>query len=76
MSGDKGDKGGHGEKILQHALSDVSSMSKQATSNQRLLGQYAEQLNAIEQALNDYEQRFRTIERKQGDHDTKHTKGT
>ena len=72
----EGDKGENGSKVLQHALSDVSSMSKQATSNQRLLGQYAEQLNAIEQAIGDYEQRFRGIERKLGDHDSKHTKGT
>ena len=40
------------------------------------MGQFSEDLNAINQAMADYEKRLRDMERKLGDHDRKHTKGT
>ena len=63
-------------KELENAIQNVSSLSRQATNNQRVIGQFSEQLENLNNATADFEKRFREIERKIGDNDRKITNGT
>ena len=56
---------------LENTIADVSMLSRQATVNQRVIGQVSQDLDNMSKAIFDLQDKVKELERKHNDADTK-----